>query len=228
MDYSTVMDAAGYVIYAGLALIALWGVFCVVMLFRRISARRFWSRESESRFLGKVRDELRAGHVDEALKVCRAPAYWQRAVPQLASVALQNHKESPSKLRRMLAERFQRDVLADLEHRLSWVNTVVKSAPMMGLLGTVVGMIGAFGKIAGAQTADPSSLAGDISLALFTTAIGLMIAVPLVLCSSMINVRVRKLEDAVEEGVAQFLDEFESFRLTTPPKRSAEYAGERS
>ena len=41
-------------------------------------------------------------------------------------------------------DRFQRDVMSDLEYRLSWVSTVIKSAPMIGLFGTVFGMMGAF------------------------------------------------------------------------------------
>ncbi|HID22276.1 MAG TPA: MotA/TolQ/ExbB proton channel family protein, partial [Planctomycetaceae bacterium] len=119
---------------------------------------------------------------------------------------------SPVKIRRLLAEKFERDVLADLEYRLSWINTIVKSAPMLGLLGTVVGMINAFGKIAAAsQTgADPSKLANDISFALFTTALGLTIAIPLVLAGAMINVRIGKLQDSVQHSVGEFLDDLEA------------------
>lgn len=53
-----------------------------------------------------------------------------------------------------------------------------QAAPMLGLLGTVAGMIGAFGTLETQKGADPSALAGDISVALFTTAGGLIIAIP--------------------------------------------------
>ena len=51
-----------------------------------------------------------------------------------------------------VAVRAAHDVMADLEYRVSWVNTVIKAAPMIGLLGTVVGMMGAFGSLAAAET----------------------------------------------------------------------------
>jgi len=66
-----------------------------------------------------------------------------------------------------------------LEHRLSYLGTIASVAPMIGLLGTVYGMILAFGVIANsAGQPQASDLAGGISLALVTTQIGLMIAIP--------------------------------------------------
>jgi biopolymer transport protein ExbB/TolQ len=115
-----------------------------------------------------------------------------------------------AKIRSLLADRFQRDVLSDLEHRLSWVYTVIKSAPMVGLLGTVVGMMGAFSKLASSENVDPTALADDISLALITTACGLAIAIPLVICTASINVRIRKMEDLVGSGLTRFLETFKA------------------
>lgn len=124
-------------------------------------------------------------------------------------VALQNRNLGVQKLRRLLGEKFERDILADLEYRTSWVATIVKSAPMLGLLGTVMGMINAFAKIATAQQAgtNPKVLADDISFALFTTALGLTIAIPLVMAGNMIHVRMGKLQGSVQEDLGGFLDD---------------------
>jgi biopolymer transport protein ExbB/TolQ len=108
----------------------------------------------------------------------------------------------------MVMDRFQRDVLADLEQRLAWVNTVIKSAPMVGLLGTVIGMMGAFAKLATAESVDPAQLASNIQVALITTACGLSIAIPLVLSTASIVIRIRKLEDLVGAGMSHFFDTF--------------------
>jgi biopolymer transport protein ExbB/TolQ len=54
----------------------------------------------------------------------------------------------------------------------------------------------------------PDQLASDISVALVTTASGLAIAIPLVICVTMINVRIRKMEDLVSAGLTRFLDSF--------------------
>ena len=61
---------------------------------------------------------------------------------------------------------------------LSILNTVSNISPLMGLLGTITGMIGAFESIAAAGTGDPKVVAGGISQALITTATGLIIAIP--------------------------------------------------
>mgnify|MGYP001492939483 CR=1 FL=1 len=94
----------------------------------------------------------------------------------------------------MVADRFQRDVLADLENRLSWVYTVIKAAPMVGLLGTVMGMMGAFQKLAvPGKAPDPAELAKDIQFALITTACGLAIAIPAIAAYNIMKNRVARL-----------------------------------
>jgi biopolymer transport protein ExbB/TolQ len=107
-----------------------------------------------------------------------------------------------------VSERFERHVLADLEYRSSWVATIVKTAPMLGLLGTVVGMISAFAKIAasGKTGTDPSALASDIAVALNTTASGLAIAIPMVIAGNLLQNKISKLQDSVEERLGTYLD----------------------
>lgn len=61
---------------------------------------------------------------------------------------------------------------------IGYLGIIAQIAPMLGLLGTVVGMMGAFNTLASEGQADPSALAGDIGLAMVTTAAGLIIAIP--------------------------------------------------
>ncbi len=203
LDISAVTWIAGRVIYVALALIALWGAYCVIAVWRRVAETRFRSEETQNEFLRQVDDSLAVGDYQGAAALCDGD---RRAMPQLVHLALANRKLGYVKLRNLVAERFQRDVLADMEHRLSWVQTVIKSAPMVGLLGTVVGMMGAFAHVAGGDKVDPTGMAEDISLALITTACGLAIAIPLVLSTASINVRIHKLEDLVGQGLTRFLD----------------------
>ena len=212
MDIGPILEFAGYAIYTALALAALYGVFCVILLVRRIAQKRFFTEAAANQFLEDVRDHLKQKSFDTVTEICDSPPYWSKAVPQLILVALANRDLPLNKLRRTVAEKFERDVLADLEYRTSWIATIVKSAPMLGLLGTVVGMINAFAKIAAmsATGTDPSKLAGDISFALFTTAIGLTIAIPLVLAGNMIHVRIGKLQDLVQQHIGTFLNDLEA------------------
>ena len=195
----------GSFMYLALALIALWGAFCVVMVWTRVREKRFRNEETQSEFLDAVDKPLTVGDFDTAADVLEGD---KRAMSQLAFLAVVNRDIGYSKVRQLLVDRFQRDVLADLEYRLSWVNTVIKSAPMIGLLGTVMGMMGAFKTLATQENVKPDQLAGDISFALVTTACGLAIAIPLLLATASINVRIRKMEDLVAAGLTRFLDSF--------------------
>lgn len=212
MDFPSILDAVGIGIYALMGLIALYGAFLVVLLFRRIQQQQFASPARAAEFLAQVRELLQQRRFDQITELCDSPPYWNKVVPQLILLAMANRERELPKIRRLLAEKFERDVLADFEYRMSWISTIIKSAPMLGLLGTVQGMIGAFGKIAAVSResgTDPSQLAGDISFALWTTAIGLLTAIPLVLASAAIHVRIGKLQDGVQQAVGEFLDDFE-------------------
>lgn len=211
MEINELLEYAGPVIYVSLALAALYGLFQAVLLFLRIKQKKFSSEAEAEEFLSEVRERISQRDWDGAAEFCDQPQYWAKAVPQLVMVALANRDRSPSTLRRMVSEKFDREIMADLSYGHSWIGTIVKSAPMLGLLGTVTGMIGAFAKIA--KTAeggtDPSALAADISFALFTTAAGLAVAIPLVLLGAAVRVRMGRLEDSVSEHLAEFLDDFE-------------------
>jgi biopolymer transport protein ExbB/TolQ len=222
VDLSPVLEMAAVAIYVAMGSIALYGVFCIILLARRIAQKRFASSQAAEHFLEEVRDHLQRQNYDGVVELCDSPPYWSKAVPQLVLVAIANRNLTGNKIRRRLAEKFETDVLADLEYRTSWVATIVKSAPMLGLLGTVVGMINAFAGIAEIQDMGGVSkeLAGDISFALFTTAIGLSIAIPLVMAGNMVQVRIGKLQDAVQQHVGLFLEDLDSAGLQSGERQS--------
>ena len=67
--------------------------------------------------------------------------------------------------------------MANLEKNMAWISFFIGTAPMLGFLGTVVGMIKAFDDIKEANDISPAVVAGGISIALLTTAFGLIVAV---------------------------------------------------
>ena len=204
----------GNVIYLVMFLIALWGAFCVVMVWSRVRQKQFPNEEQQAQFLEALEDPLSRGDYDRAVEICEGD---RRATCQLSELAIVNRKLGFAKVKQLIADRFQRDVLQDLEFRLSWVYTVIKTAPMIGLLGTVLGMMAAFSKLADPNaTVEVSKLALDIQFALITTALGLSIAIPLVLCTAYINVAIRKMEDLVSYGVNQFLEIFKEATIRHP------------
>ena len=211
-----VFTILGNVIYFVLFLIALWGAFCVVMVWSRVRQKQFANEDQQTLFLEAIEDPLSKGNYDTAVELCEGD---RRATCQLAQLAIENRKIGFGKVKQLVADRFQRDVLQDLEYRLSWVYTVIKTAPMVGLLGTVMGMMAAFSKLADKNaTVEVPALAQDIQFALITTALGLAIAIPLVLCTAYINVAIRKMEDLVSFGINQFLEIFKESNIRYPNK----------
>lgn len=206
-NLSAVSQFAGDLCYLFLAAVAVWGLYCVVVVWRRINQLRFRNDAENQEFMAGLETFLASNDFASAARLCDDD---DRVVPQLARTALEHKDVEAGKLRHLLADRYQRDVSADLEYRQSWINTVIKTAPMLGLFGTVLGMMSAFGKLGSGDKVEAAGLAEDISLALITTAIGLAIAIPLSLAAAGINIRIRKLEDMVNVGLSRILDNLTS------------------
>jgi biopolymer transport protein ExbB len=210
-------DILGYVIYGVLFVIALWGAYCCVMVWTRVNSKKFNSEFEQLQFLEAIEEPLSQGDYDTAVQICEGD---RRALCQLSQMAIENRKLGFAKVKQLVADRFQRDVLEDIEHLMTWITTVIKAAPMIGLLGTVMGMMQAFSELASATSSGEGvkveALAEDIMFALITTACGLAIAIPLVLALASVNVQLRKLEDLCAYGLNQFLEIFKEASIRHP------------
>ncbi|PHQ34176.1 MotA/TolQ/ExbB proton channel family protein [Rhodopirellula bahusiensis] len=193
--------------YLALAAVALWGLYQIVIVWTRVGQKRFKTEEQQDAFMDDVEQMLRAGDYEGVHEYCDGDV---RAIPQMIDMAVVNRDEGFKRAKQIMMDRFQRDVMSDLEYRLSWVSTVIKSAPMIGLFGTVFGMMGAFKTLATAEQVEPSALAGDIQVALVTTASGLAIAIPLMLLVATVMIRIAKMEDLLGSGLQRF---FEAFKV---------------
>jgi biopolymer transport protein ExbB/TolQ len=212
-DIAPILNFLGYAIYAAMAIAFVYGVYCIIVLMRRVAQKSFPGRESAEQFIDDIGGQLESNNFEGATEVCDSPELWARAAPQLVIVAIENRNKPVRKIRQILSNCYDREIVSEFDTRLAWLNTIVKSAPMLGLLGTVVGMIGAFSEIAGATNVEPSLLAGDISFALLTTACGLSIAIPIVVMTNFANVRISRLQDSVDEVMGVVLDDLEAAQV---------------
>lgn len=96
--------------------------------------------------------------------------------------------------------------MAFLEQGMVWLSTVANLAPMVGFLGTVSGMIGAFQAIKVAGDVEPSLVAGGISEALITTAAGLIVGIIIQFCYNFFSSRIDKIIADMQEHTAGFID----------------------
>jgi biopolymer transport protein ExbB len=205
MDASAIFTMIGNLCYVALAAVALWGIYFVVLVISRIGNKRFKSEDAQDAFFETIEPALRSGDFEAVEQACQGD---KRALPQMIHLGCANRRMGFAKAQQYILDRFQRDVIGDLDVKIAWVVTVIKTAPMLGLFGTVVGMMGAFGKLAGAKNVNPADLALDIRVALETTAIGLMIAIPLVMCMASITNRMRVMQDLVGAGLNRFFDAY--------------------
>ncbi|MCB2263184.1 MAG: MotA/TolQ/ExbB proton channel family protein [Candidatus Thiosymbion ectosymbiont of Robbea hypermnestra] len=99
-----------------------------------------------------------------------------------------------------------RQVVAELGRYINTLGTLASITPLLGLLGTVIGMIEVFSVIVNAGVGDPGALAGGISKALITTAAGLSVAIPTLMFYRYFNGRVDKLAIGMEEQALELVE----------------------
>jgi biopolymer transport protein ExbB len=116
-------------------------------------------------------------------------------------------------------------VIAGMENRLASISTIVRMGPLLGLLGTVASMIGAFGRIGGSEKVNPTALAADISLALWATGSGLLIATPMMILGNDIHAKLRSLRDRTERQLQDFLEVLEQIEAHTSGDRRSSRSG---
>lgn len=205
MNVNDLAQRMGDACYGFLALNLFFGVYCVILAWRRIRQLRFRSDEAEKAFVEELQGYLKSGDYEAAVKLCD---YDYRALPRLCMLMIANRTASYNQLRQIVAEGMQRHILADLEHRLSWIVTVIKSGPLLGLFGTVLGMMAAFGRIGLGEKVQPSQIADEISIALICTAMGLGTAIPLGYVLSSLTIRVRLLQESLGSSLSKILEQF--------------------
>ncbi len=99
------------------------------------------------------------------------------------------------------------EIVPRLEKRTHYLGTFANMATLLGLLGTVIGLIAAFGAVANANPAEKANLlSASISVAMNCTAFGLMVAVPLVIVHAVLQTKTTELVDSLEMASVKFLN----------------------
>jgi biopolymer transport protein ExbB/TolQ len=99
------------------------------------------------------------------------------------------------------------EIVPRLEKRTHYIATFANIATLLGLLGTVIGLIQAFTAVANANPAEKADLlSGSISVAMNTTAFGLMVAIPLLLVYAILQTKTTELVDSLEMASVKFIN----------------------
>ena len=191
--------------YGFLALNFLWGLSRVVLIWRRLNQLSFRSLKAETEFVDDLEGLLNSRQYKEAAERCD---FDFRALPRLCLLMLINRNQPYHQLKQTISSNVQRHIIGDLDDHVGSLVTVIKSGPLLGLFGTVLGMMAAFGRIGTGEKVQPSQIADEISVALICTAMGLATAIPLGYILSYLGIRLRILQDSLESNVARILQHF--------------------
>lgn len=130
---------------------------------------------------------------------------------RILAAGLRNERNSREAMKESIEEA-GRAVLVDLERSLSTLGTIASISPLLGLFGTVVGMIMLFGSQNPAG-ASPAELAQGISVALYNTAFGLVVAVPSMIFYRLFRSRIDKLVAEMEQQAIKLVEVLHGERL---------------
>lgn len=160
------------------------------------------STVNTDKLLNKIEDALKSGGIESAKEVCRNTA------GPVASIFYQGLERSKEGI-----EMVEKSVIAygsvqmgQLEKGISWINLFIALAPMLGFMGTVIGMIDAFDAIQAAGDISPSLVAGGIKVALLTTVFGLIVAMILQIFYNYIIGKVDSIVNSMEDASITFID----------------------
>ncbi len=175
--------------------LALCSVAALAVFLERLWTLRR-SRNLPQGFVGRFIEAMSHGRVGAALSLCGD--YSLYPIARIAKAGLDQVGESSEMIRFMVTEVGGQEA-ARLERYQRIIATVAYIAPLLGLLGTVSGMIKAFDGISHQSLGDPALLAGGISEALITTAAGLMVAIPVVIMHKVVQSRVSRISLELEK-----------------------------
>ena len=187
----------------GILMYPIAGLFLLAMVF---VGERFvvvlWKGRASRRKIGKLVALCEEGKVDDARSLA---ASIPGSLGKVAQAVLAHPQGGRASAEKAVEAVFASEVPA-LERRLTTISVFGASAPLLGLLGTVMGMIQLFEVITLYGTADPKLLAGGISVALITTEGGLMAAIPVQLVHNWISGRVDRLISDMEVTALRLLN----------------------
>ncbi|MEL6810144.1 MAG: MotA/TolQ/ExbB proton channel family protein [Bacteroidota bacterium] len=160
------------------------------------------STTNTQKLANNVEDALNSGGIEAAKEVCRntkgpvASIYYQ---------GLERAGESIEAAEKAVVS-YGGVQMGQLEKNVSWISLFIALAPMLGFMGTVIGMIFAFDKIQAAGDMNPSLVAGGIKVALLTTVFGLIVAIILQIFYNYIIAKIDSIVNSMEDASITLID----------------------
>ncbi len=162
----------------------------------------------------KITPFLKAGKFQEAVSVTSKS---KSAIGQILTYGLHRIKSAARRddIEKAMEESLM-EVMPRLEKRTHYLATFANIATLLGLLGTIIGLINAFTAVAAANPAEKADLlSASISVAMNTTAFGLMVAIPLLLLHTVLQSKTTTIVDSLEMASVKFLNAVDERRVVS-------------
>ncbi len=179
--------------------------FCSLIAITIFFERMFYLRSiraKSKRFVTRIYDLVKKGSIELAISACRKNPI---PISMIMLSGLTRYSQTREEIKEAIEDSANQEIPA-LEKHLSTLSTIGNISPLLGLLGTVFGMIKAFNVISVMGVGKPEVLAGGISEALLTTAFGLSVAIPTIVVYNYLSNRVDKLVKEMEITCVDLLD----------------------
>lgn len=171
-------------------------VIALAIAFERLFYILFRANINSAAFMASVQKLIMANNIDRAIKLCNAEPH--AALPRVVKAGLTRANRNEKDIENAIDEAIL-EVGPKVNKRTNYLAMLANVATLLGLLGTIWGLIEAFKAVA---TAPPelkqTMLAGGISMAMYTTAGGLMVAIPVLLIHAIVLNRSNKILDDVD------------------------------
>jgi len=199
-DFKNVLDTAGPV---GYLLLILSVIALAVIIERMIALIR--ARINVNDFLNKIRKALLVNRsVKDAIKICEQ---YRGPVASILKTGLLKYGQPKEDIEKTI-ENAALYEMSRLERGLIILATIANVAPLLGFTGTVTGMIQSFDALAAAGLTDPGLVAIGIKEALYTTAGGLIVAIPVQIAYNFFMSRINKFVREIETATNMLLETF--------------------
>ncbi|NQS90433.1 MotA/TolQ/ExbB proton channel family protein [Patescibacteria group bacterium] len=185
----------------------MWPIFLCSIISITVILERFYhlyrARTKIPNIFSRVKALLKDGRADEALKLCENTA---DPIAHILAIGIHIRNRSLEEKERLIS-RAGSKVIRQLDKNLRALTIIGNTTPLLGLLGTVTGMIRAFMKIQelGGRV-EPSVLAGGIWEALITTAFGLSVAIPTLVAYHYFEARVDNMASEMKDVASELLE----------------------
>ena len=171
-----------------------------IIVERSLSLRR--QRILRYEILQRIEELLRDRKIPEATTLCKR---YPSSMTRILLAAILNHDKTRPEIKEIIEDAGRHEVPV-LERYLSVLGTIASVATLLGLLGTIAGMIKTFNVIAALGYGHPEALAGGISEALITTAAGLGVAIPTLVVYNYFTSKVDSLVIEIEKNSVRMLN----------------------